>query len=87
MGIGGAGIDTRSHGGYVVLPLPGNGREWLRPLIGETASCAATAGAGVARCRIEKGAVDAGAAGACAARGARSAVIRSMGAEEGAGGA
>ena len=28
------GIDTRAEGGYVVLPLPGNGREWLRPLIG-----------------------------------------------------
>jgi Bifunctional DNA primase/polymerase, N-terminal len=29
----GTGIDTRALGGYVVLPLPGNGREWLRPLI------------------------------------------------------
>jgi hypothetical protein len=28
------GIDTRTAGGYVVLPLPGNGRTWLRPLIG-----------------------------------------------------
>jgi Bifunctional DNA primase/polymerase, N-terminal len=32
--IGGTGIDTRTEGGYVVLPLPGNGREWLRPLMG-----------------------------------------------------
>jgi hypothetical protein len=32
--IDGTGIDTRAEGGYVVLPLPGNGREWLRPLIG-----------------------------------------------------
>jgi hypothetical protein len=32
--IDGTGIDTRTQGGYVVLPLPGNGREWLRPLIG-----------------------------------------------------
>jgi hypothetical protein len=32
--IGGTGIDTRAEGGYVVLPLPGNGREWLRPLFG-----------------------------------------------------
>ena len=35
VGIEGAGLDTRSLGGYVVLSLPGNGREWLRPLIGE----------------------------------------------------
>jgi hypothetical protein len=34
--IDGAGIDTRTEGGYVVLPLPDNGREWLRPLIGAT---------------------------------------------------
>jgi hypothetical protein len=34
--IGGTGIDTRAEGGYVVLPLPGNGREWLRELIGAT---------------------------------------------------
>jgi Bifunctional DNA primase/polymerase, N-terminal len=34
--IDGSGIDTRTAGGYVVLPLPGNGREWLRPLIGAT---------------------------------------------------
>ena len=34
--IDGTGIDTRSEGGYVVLPLPGNGREWLRQLIGAT---------------------------------------------------
>ena len=32
--IDGTGIDTRTEGGYVVLPLPGNGREWLRPPIG-----------------------------------------------------
>jgi hypothetical protein len=32
--IGGTGIDTRTAGGYVVLPLPDNGREWLKPLIG-----------------------------------------------------
>jgi hypothetical protein len=32
--IGGTGLDTRAEGGYVLLPLPGNGREWLRPLIG-----------------------------------------------------
>jgi hypothetical protein len=34
--IGGTGIDTRAEGGYVVLPLPGNGREWLGELIGAT---------------------------------------------------
>jgi hypothetical protein len=28
----GASIDTRTIGGYVVLPSPGNGREWLKPL-------------------------------------------------------
>jgi Bifunctional DNA primase/polymerase, N-terminal len=33
--IAGTGIDTRSEGGYVVLPTPGNGREWRRPLVGE----------------------------------------------------
>ena len=27
--IDGTGIDVRALGGYVVLPLPGNGREWL----------------------------------------------------------
>ena len=32
--IAGTGIDVRSLGGYVVLPQSGNGREWLRPLIG-----------------------------------------------------
>jgi Bifunctional DNA primase/polymerase, N-terminal len=32
--IGGTGIDTRSEGGYVVLPGDGNGRQWLRELIG-----------------------------------------------------
>ena len=32
--IGGTGIDTRTEGGYVVLPGPGNGRQWLRALIG-----------------------------------------------------
>jgi Bifunctional DNA primase/polymerase, N-terminal len=32
--IDGTGLDTRSEGGYVVLPLPGNGRQWLRELIG-----------------------------------------------------
>jgi Bifunctional DNA primase/polymerase, N-terminal len=32
--IDGTGIDIRTLGGYVVLPLPGNGREWLRELIG-----------------------------------------------------
>jgi hypothetical protein len=32
--IGGTGIDIRTEGGYVVLPGPGNGRQWLRPLIG-----------------------------------------------------
>jgi hypothetical protein len=31
--IGGTGIDTRTEGGYVLLPLPDNGREWLRPLL------------------------------------------------------
>ena len=31
--IDGTGIDVRAEGGYVVLPLPGNGREWIRPLI------------------------------------------------------
>ncbi|HZZ22331.1 MAG TPA: bifunctional DNA primase/polymerase [Roseiarcus sp.] len=34
VGINGTGIDIRALGGYVVLPLPGNGREWLRGLIG-----------------------------------------------------
>jgi hypothetical protein len=32
--IGGTGIDTRTLGGYVVLPGHKNGRQWLRPLIG-----------------------------------------------------
>ena len=32
--IAGTGIDTRSEGGYVVLPTAGNGREWRRPLLG-----------------------------------------------------
>jgi Bifunctional DNA primase/polymerase, N-terminal len=32
--IAGTGIDTRAEGGYVVLPGEGNGREWLRALIG-----------------------------------------------------
>ena len=32
--ISGTGIDTKAAGGYIGLPLPGNGREWLRPLIG-----------------------------------------------------
>ena len=32
--IGGTGIDTRTEGGYVVLPSDANGRQWLRPLIG-----------------------------------------------------
>ena len=32
--IEGTGIDTRTAGGYVVLPLEGNGRAWLKPLIG-----------------------------------------------------
>jgi uncharacterized protein (DUF927 family) len=30
--IAGKGIDTRTLGGYVVLPGPGNGRKWLKPL-------------------------------------------------------
>jgi hypothetical protein len=34
--IAGTGIDTRTEGGYVVLPGHGNGRQWLRPLIGAT---------------------------------------------------
>ena len=34
--IGGTGIDTRTEGGYVLVPLPGVGREWLRPLLGAT---------------------------------------------------
>jgi hypothetical protein len=29
----GTGIETKSAGRFVVLPLPGNGREWLRPLL------------------------------------------------------
>ena len=32
--IAGTGIDTRTEGGYVVLPGHNNGREWLRELIG-----------------------------------------------------
>lgn len=32
--IEGTGIDTRTLGGYVVLPGPNNGRQWLRPLRG-----------------------------------------------------
>jgi Bifunctional DNA primase/polymerase, N-terminal len=32
--VAGTGIDTRAIGGYVVLPQRGNGREWLRELIG-----------------------------------------------------
>src|SRR6516164_1412692 len=30
--ISGTGLDTRTLGGYVVLPGEANGREWLRPL-------------------------------------------------------
>ena len=30
----GTGLDTRAEGGYVVLPVPGNGRQWVRELIG-----------------------------------------------------
>jgi Bifunctional DNA primase/polymerase, N-terminal len=30
----GTGIDTRTAGGYIVLSGPGNGREWIRNLIG-----------------------------------------------------
>jgi hypothetical protein len=30
--IPGNGIDTRAHGGYVVLPMRGNGRAWVKPL-------------------------------------------------------
>jgi putative DNA primase/helicase len=30
--IDGTGLDTRARGGYVVLPTPGNGREWVKPL-------------------------------------------------------
>jgi hypothetical protein len=32
--IGGGGIDTRTLGGYVVLPGASNGRQWLKPLRG-----------------------------------------------------
>ena len=28
----GLGLDLRTHGGYIALPGPGNGRTWLRPL-------------------------------------------------------
>jgi hypothetical protein len=35
--INGTGIDTRALGGLIALPLPGNGRQWLRPLIGAEA--------------------------------------------------
>jgi hypothetical protein len=31
--IPGTGIETKSAGRYVLLPLPTNGREWLRPLL------------------------------------------------------
>jgi Bifunctional DNA primase/polymerase, N-terminal len=34
--IDGTGIDARSGGGYVLLPIRGNGREWLRPYVGAT---------------------------------------------------
>jgi hypothetical protein len=37
-----SGVDIRALGGYVVLPQPGNGREWLRPLIGATLLLAPT---------------------------------------------
>ena len=30
--INGASIDTRTAGGYIILPRPGNGRRWLKPL-------------------------------------------------------
>jgi hypothetical protein len=30
--LNGWGIDLRAAGGYVVLPAPGNGRQWLKPL-------------------------------------------------------
>ena len=32
--LGGLSIDVRTHGGYVVLPSPGNGRHWVKPLSG-----------------------------------------------------
>ena len=32
--VGETGVDTRTAGGYVVLPLASNGRTWLKPLIG-----------------------------------------------------
>jgi hypothetical protein len=32
--IDGTSLDVRAEGGYVVLPLPDNGRKWLRPLLG-----------------------------------------------------
>lgn len=32
--IDGTGLDTRSLGGYVILPCAANGRQWLRPLRG-----------------------------------------------------
>jgi hypothetical protein len=34
--IKGTGLDTRAEGNYVVLPGPGNGRAWLKPLEGAT---------------------------------------------------
>jgi hypothetical protein len=34
--INGTGLDTRTKGGYVLLPLDDNGREYLRPLLGAT---------------------------------------------------
>ena len=49
--IAGSGVDIRALGGYVVLPQPGNGREWLRPLIGGPI---ASASADVARCRAAR---------------------------------
>jgi Bifunctional DNA primase/polymerase, N-terminal len=33
-GIGGTGLDVRALGGYIALPSSGNGRTWLKPLIG-----------------------------------------------------
>ncbi len=30
--LNGSAIDLRTAGGYIVLPTPGNGREWLKPL-------------------------------------------------------
>ena len=81
--IDGTGIDTRTDGGYVVLPLPGNGREWLRPLIGAPLLPAPA----WLDCAVKKAPSTRAPLTLAPRVGARPAVVRFVGAEEGAGAA